>query len=101
MWRRSNAAWSSSSTSVARSPGRMGVSGMAFILGASSGGGFLVAACVEQLVHVRGVGGLDAEHPCAEGVLVHLLGRRGELRIGVDDLAGDGRVDVGSGLHRL
>src|SRR5258706_2399530 len=98
MWRRSKAGWSSRSTSVARPLSRSGMSGMA---DPSGGSGFLVAARIEQLVEIRGIGGLDAEDPRGERVLVHALGRGGELAVGRGDLPGYRRVDVGCGLHRF
>src|SRR6478735_3907810 len=99
MWRRSKAPWSSSSTSVACEVLAIGVSGMAasWLFGRD----FLVGGGVQQLVEVRGVRGLDAEHPRGEGILVHLLRRGREVGVGGNDLAGEGRVDVARGLHRL
>src|SRR4051812_17572066 len=61
----------------------------------------LVGGGGQQLVEVGGIRGLYAEHPCGERVLVHLLGRGRQVRVGGDDLAGDGRVDVARRLHRL
>src|SRR5260221_8945322 len=97
MWRRSKAPWSSRASRGAREARETGVSGMAIPLGS----GFLVCGGVEELVHVRGIGWLDAVDPGAIGVLVHLLRLARQIRVGPHDLAGNRRVDVGRGLHRL
>src|SRR5438128_10737252 len=98
IWRRSKAPWSSSSARVACGLA-IGVSGMAasWLFGRD----LLVRGGVQQLVEVRGIRGLDAEHPCGERVLVHLLGRGRQVGVGGDDLARDRRVDVARGLHGL
>src|SRR3954467_9997903 len=99
MWRRSKAPWSSRSASGGCGNLASGVSGMAasWLFGRD----LLVGGGVQQLVEVGGIRGLYAEHPCGERVLVHLLGRGRQVRVGGDDLAGDGRVDVARRLHRL
>ncbi len=60
-----------------------------------------VGASVQQTIQVGGVVGLELEHPGAVGVLVEQLGAAFQILVGGDHLAGDGRVDVGGGLHRL
>src|SRR6266540_7008225 len=57
---------------------------------------------VQELVRLGGIRQLDAHEPSvAVGVLVAELGAVGELVVPGDDLAGERRVDVGDGLHRL
>src|SRR4029453_12284524 len=53
-----------------------------------------VAVGVEQLAQLRGVGGLDDEHPpLAVRVVVEALGVVAQLAVDLDDRAGDGGVD--------
>src|SRR5258708_33834007 len=91
MWRRSKAPWSSRASRGAREARETGVSGMAIALGR----GFLVCGGVEELVHARGVGWLDAVDPGAIGVLVHLLRIRRQIHMCAPHLAGSTRLDVG------
>src|SRR5204863_1846672 len=56
----------------------------------------------QELVPLGLVRGLDEDHPAlAVGVRVHRLRLLRELGVGLDDLAGDGREEVGNRLDRL
>src|SRR5215472_2218603 len=101
MWRRWKAPWSSSSASGMGADRASDVSGMEGSGVPLLRGGFLVGVCIEQLVHVGGDVGLDAEHPGGERIGVHLLRRIDERGVGGRDDARHRRVDVGGGLHRL
>src|SRR5688572_3675033 len=99
IWRRWKAPWSSSSASPGRSVvGWAGVSGIVLPL---RGSRLLVGGRIEEAVDRRGVLGLDAVHPRTVRVGVDLLGSLRKRVVRGDHLAGDRRIDVGCGLHRL